>query len=62
MTTYRSMFEASGWIKFKININTIKFFLRLFRREKKDAIHLINAFQCESHRWLINRILDKGLL
>lgn len=62
VNTYRSMLEASGWMKFNFSISTIKFLIRFLRRKKSDRVHLLNALQCESHRWLINRMLKNELL
>ena len=59
-TTYNSMMILGGAYSMGIK-ERLKNFLRLVlgkKRLKTDSIHLLNLFQCESHRWMMMRLLS----
>lgn len=59
---YISMFSGSGWYKCKFDKNFVKGIFGMIFRKKYEPVHLLNAFQCESHRWIVSRMLEANVL
>ena len=59
---YTSMFNGSGWFQSKFGKNLLRFLYYLLTFKRVNPRHLLNAFQCESHRWLVIRMLENNIL
>lgn len=56
------MFNGSGWYKNKINKNSIKALLNILVCNSSNYRHLLNLLQCEGHRCIVMRMLQKNIL